>query len=89
MDTSSRDESFRVTCNSEISFGHIGKMTFCEGDEGSAFYYLGEAKIVPTSAKEETMQDKHEKDVSVVTMNLVFDDEIPMNVYEYLTGHSN
>ena len=57
-----------------------------DDDEGSAFYYLGEAKVVPTSAKEETMNDKHGKNVSVVTMNLVFEDEIPMNVYEYLTG---
>ena len=57
-----------------------------DDDEGSAFYYLGEAKVVPTSANEETMQDKHGKEVSVVTMNLVFEDEIPMNVYEYLTG---
>ena len=54
-----------------------------DDDEGSTFYYLGQADVVSGSAVQDTMQDKHGHDVPVVTMNLRFREAIPVNIYDY------
>ena len=38
---------------------------------------------IDNSEEEEVMKDKNGNDVSVVTMNLQFRKEIPLNVYDY------
>jgi len=59
-----------------------------DDDEGSLFYYFGQADVLPETAKEESMKDKNGKDVSVVTMNMSFHQPVPMNVFEYFHKNS-
>jgi superfamily II DNA or RNA helicase/HKD family nuclease len=54
-----------------------------DDDEGSSFYYLGQADVGEGSERQEVMQDKKGNDVSVVTMKLLLRNEIPMNVHDY------
>lgn len=54
-----------------------------DDDEGSSFYYMGQVDLIDNSEEEEVMKDKNGNDVSVVTMNLQFRKEIPLNVYDY------
>jgi hypothetical protein len=54
-----------------------------DDDEGSSFYYMGQVDLIENSEEEEVMKDKNGNDVSVVTMNLQFRKEIPLNVYDY------
>ena len=56
-----------------------------DDDEGTSFYYLGQADLRDGTEKEEWMKDKNGKDVPVVTMNLQFRNEIPKNVFDYFS----
>lgn len=52
--------------------------------EGFDFYYLGQTSIVEHSPKEETMYDKNEKEIPVVTMNMVLEQPVQYDIYHYL-----
>ena len=52
--------------------------------EGFDFYYLGQTSIVKQSPKEETMYDKNEKEIPVVTMNMVLEQPVQYDIYHYL-----
>lgn len=52
--------------------------------EGFDFYYIGHPNVDDTSALEETMQDKHNKTLPVVTMNMVLEQSVQYDIYHYL-----
>lgn len=56
-----------------------------ENAEGTDFYYLGEADIVPNSAVEDIMKDEHGKISPVVHMNLILKHEVKSEIYNHLT----
>lgn len=56
-----------------------------ENAEGTDFYYLGEADVVPHSAVEDTMEDEHGKLIPVVHMNLILKHEVKSEIYNHLT----
>lgn len=52
--------------------------------EGTDFYYLGQADIADSSAKNETMPDGKGSHLPVVTMNLVLEQPVQHDIYHYL-----
>lgn len=52
--------------------------------EGFDFYYMGETTIIENTPKEETMLDKHGKEIPVVTMDMVLEQPVQYEIYHYL-----
>lgn len=76
----------------DIVAGRVRPYVFVKKDdaEGSAFYYLGEG--TPSDAVDTTMPDGAGRPVSVVKMNLKFDNPLPTALFDYFhpivtTGH--
>ena len=55
-----------------------------DDDEGRDFYYLGKAVPDQSTAEQTTMMDKEQKEIPVVTMNMVFEQPIEYKLYDYL-----
>ncbi|MBO2535349.1 DUF3427 domain-containing protein [Rummeliibacillus suwonensis] len=62
----------------------IHMFTKKDDGEGFDFYYLGEANVMENSPKQETMYDKNNKEISVVTMNMVLEQPVQYDIYHYL-----
>lgn len=60
-----------------------------DDDEGTDFYYLGKALPDRKTVEQTTMQDKHQKDIPVVTMSMVMEKPIEHSLYHYLTEGAN
>ena len=52
--------------------------------EGYDFYYMGTTTIAENSPKEEKMYDKNQKQIPVVTMNMVLEQPVQYDIYHYL-----
>ncbi|MFJ7736871.1 DUF3427 domain-containing protein [Lysinibacillus sp. NPDC097287] len=52
--------------------------------EGFDFYYMGTTTIAENSPKEEKMYDKNQKQIPVVTMNMVLEQPVQYDIYHYL-----
>ena len=52
--------------------------------EGFYFYYMGTTTIAENSPKEEKMYDKNQKQIPVVTMNMVLEQPVQYDIYHYL-----
>lgn len=60
-----------------------------DDDEGTDFYYLGKALPDQKSVEQTTMKNKEDKDIPVVTMNMVMEKPIEHSLYHYLTEGAN
>ncbi|MCL9663588.1 DEAD/DEAH box helicase [Paenibacillus hunanensis] len=54
--------------------------------EGTDFYYLGKAKPISGSEKEERMTNEQGKDIPVVHMDLLLESPVQSKLYNYLTN---
>lgn len=57
-----------------------------DDDEGSDFYYLGQAFPDKNSVEQDTMTDNNNKKIPVVHMNLLLDNPVENNLYHYITS---
>ena len=55
-----------------------------DDDEGRDFYYLGKACPDQSTVEQTVMLDKEQKEIPVVTMNMVFEKPIEYKLYDYL-----
>ncbi|MBD3107499.1 DEAD/DEAH box helicase [Bacillus sp. AGMB 02131] len=55
-----------------------------DDDEGTDFYYLGKARPDQKTAEQTVMLDKAQKEIPVVTMNMVLEQPIEYKLYNYL-----
>ena len=55
-----------------------------DDDEGRDFYYLGKACPDKSTVEQTVMLDKEQKEIPVVTMNMVFEKPIEYKLYDYL-----
>lgn len=55
-----------------------------DDDEGRDFYYLGKASPDQNTAEQTVMLDKEQKEIPVVTMNMVLEQPIEYKLYNYL-----
>ncbi len=55
-----------------------------DDDEGTDFYYLGQANPKKETAEETVIRDNHNKERPIVRMNLILEKEIELPIYEYL-----
>jgi len=55
-----------------------------DDDEGTEFYYLGEAVPDKQTVKQGTMKDKNDKQIPVVHMNLLLEKSIEYKLFRYL-----
>lgn len=74
----------KTILNAERNGISIHLFTKKDDGEGFDFYYLGQTSIADQSPKEETMYDKNEKEIPVVTMNMVLEQPVQYDVYHYL-----
>lgn len=57
-----------------------------DDDEGSGFYYLGQADPDKGTVQQDTMEDKKGKEIPVVHMNLVMERSIDNKLYHYIVN---
>lgn len=57
-----------------------------DDDEGSGFYYLGEANPDRNTVQQDTMEDKNGKEIPVVHMNMVMEKSINYKLYHYIVN---
>ncbi|GIO22199.1 DUF3427 domain-containing protein [Oceanobacillus sp. J11TS1] len=57
-----------------------------DDDEGSGFYYLGEAIPDKKTVEEDTMRDKNDKEIPVVHMNMLLENPVDYDLYRYITS---
>ncbi|MGL4522337.1 MAG: DUF3427 domain-containing protein, partial [Bacilli bacterium] len=55
-----------------------------DNDEGTEFYYLGEVEPLLQTAIEEQMQNKKGEFLSVVAMEMQFNQPVQHKLYQYL-----
>lgn len=55
-----------------------------DDDEGSSFYYLGEATPDKNTVKQDIMLDKNEKEIPVVHMNMIMKNPVQHDLYHYI-----
>lgn len=55
-----------------------------DDDEGSDFYYLGQAIPDKKSVQQTVMKDKNDKEIPVVCMNMVMEQSIDHKLYHYI-----
>lgn len=55
-----------------------------DDDEGGDFYYLGEVKPDRESVQDTTMLNQDGQELSVVTMNLLLQERVDQQIYDYL-----
>jgi hypothetical protein len=55
-----------------------------DDDEGSDFYYLGQAIPDKKSVQQTVMKDKNDKEIPVVCMNMVMEQSIDNKLYHYI-----
>lgn len=57
-----------------------------DDDEGSGFYYLGQADPDKKTVQQDTMEDKKGKEIPVVHMNMVMEQSIDNKLYHYIVN---
>ncbi|MFC4660776.1 DUF3427 domain-containing protein [Oceanobacillus aidingensis] len=57
-----------------------------DDDEGSDFYYLGQATPNQQTVEQDKMLDKNNKEIPVVHMNMVLNDSVDHELYRYITS---
>ncbi|MBB6452566.1 superfamily II DNA or RNA helicase [Salirhabdus euzebyi] len=57
-----------------------------DDDEGTDFYYLGTAHPVKDTAEQTVMLDKNDKEIPVVTLELMLEHSIEPKLYHYITN---
>ncbi|OZU89632.1 NgoFVII family restriction endonuclease [Virgibacillus indicus] len=57
-----------------------------DDDEGSGFYYLGEASPVKDTVEQDKMLDKKGKQIPVVHMNMILEQPIDNKLYNYIVN---
>lgn len=55
-----------------------------DDDEGSSFYYLGQARPDKSSVEQDKMKDKKGKEIPVVHMNMIMEKPVENSLYHYL-----
>ncbi|WP_046175964.1 DUF3427 domain-containing protein [Domibacillus indicus] len=60
-----------------------------DNDEGTDFYYLGKALPDQETVEQASMQDKNQKEIPVVHMNMIMEQPIEHSLYHYLTEGAN
>lgn len=59
-----------------------------DNDEGSDFYYLGQALPDKNTIRQEAMRGQNNKEIPVVTMNMVMEAPVEYDLYHYLVEGS-
>ncbi|WP_152657086.1 DUF3427 domain-containing protein [Oceanobacillus sp. CFH 90083] len=57
-----------------------------DDDEGSDFYYLGQALPNQQTVEQDNMLDKNNKEIPVVHMNMILNDSVDHDLYQYITS---
>jgi superfamily II DNA or RNA helicase len=75
----------------EAEKNNIGVQIFMkkDDDEGSNFYYLGKANPDKESVLQAKMTDKNGQELPVVTMNMVMEQAIETNLFNYIINGTN
>lgn len=60
-----------------------------DNDEGGDFYYLGKAVPDQNAVEQSTMQDKNDKTIPVVHMNLMLDNSVESKLFYYIGSAEN
>lgn len=60
-----------------------------DNDEGGDFYYLGKATPDQNAVEQSTMQDKNNKTIPVVHMNLMLEDSVESKLFYYIGSEEN
>ena len=60
-----------------------------DDDEGSGFYYLGEAIPDKETVQQDKMKDKKGKEIPVVHMNMVMEEPVNSKLYHYIVNGSD
>ncbi|WP_050180452.1 DUF3427 domain-containing protein [Domibacillus robiginosus] len=60
-----------------------------DNDEGTDFYYLGQAIPDSKTVEQATMYDKNQKEIPVVRMDMVMEHPVEHSLYHYLTEGDN
>lgn len=70
--------------NADIENRSIHIFVKKDDDEGSGFYYLGEASPDTTAVHQDKMQDKNGKEIPVVNMNMELEQPVDHTLYNYI-----
>ncbi|MGX8792703.1 DUF3427 domain-containing protein [Oceanobacillus sp. M60] len=57
-----------------------------DDDEGSDFYYLGQALPNQQTVEQDNMLDKNNKEIPVVHMNMILNEPVDYDLYRYITS---
>ncbi|MDM8099171.1 DUF3427 domain-containing protein [Oceanobacillus oncorhynchi] len=57
-----------------------------DDDEGSDFYYLGQALPNQQTVEQDNMLDKNNKEIPVVHMNMILNESVDYDLYRYITS---
>ncbi|MFD1032483.1 DUF3427 domain-containing protein [Metaplanococcus flavidus] len=60
-----------------------------DNDEGGDFYYLGKATPDQRAVEQSTMQDKNDKTIPVVHMNLMLENSVESKLFYYIGSEEN
>ncbi len=70
--------------NADINNSYIHIFVKKDDDEGSGFYYLGQAMPDKTTVQQDKMKDKNGKEIPVVHMNMIMEKPVENSLYHYI-----